>query len=432
MKGKQLAGQYTFFIIFWIGAVFGFISNEWLQPLMGVRSQVMWTLDAAFFVLACCMVRRWQLWIPLLVLLSVSWVVTCLINGLPLLFWLNGVREFIGITLVYPVVCSFCDDEASREHFLRQLNRQLLIFLFIQAFCILYQFLYYGEAGDLGGGSYGWFYSGQVSVSIYLVSFYLLQSRINSNRLFRSLNDNKLLLILLLPTFFNETKISFVMLALYIVLLLPIDRKLLLRLVWGLPLAAALLWGAVQLYVLTTNSHVQGNRFESFEDLAAYFMLEDVEEAEGDAKWNIENSSKGIADVPRLTKVFYLPLLNEQEPGHVLTGFGIGHFKGGTSMATSEFADEYDWLLMGSIPYAFHIYIQLGLMGLALLIVFWLWVFFVPPRRQVQRRLNVQILLAFTVMIMACYIDVFRNLSFCMIFFSLMAASWIDKPAETE
>lgn len=101
-------------------------------------------------------------------------------------------------------------------------------------------------------------------------------------------------------------------------------------------------------------------------------------------------------------------------------------------MATSEFADEYDWLLMGSIPYAFHIYIQLGLMGLALLIVFWLWVFFVPPRRQVQRRLNVQILLAFTVMIMACYIDVFRNLSFCMIFFSLMAASWIDKPAETE
>ena len=152
-------------------------------------------------------------------------------------------------------------------------------------------------------------------------------------------------------------------------------------------------------------------------------MVESVENAEGGARWDIENN-RGVTDVPRFTKLMYTVLLNEQEPGHVLIGFGVGQFKGGTQVQQSDFARTYDWLLMGSIPYLFHIYIQMGLIGLAMLLAYGIFIAVKRPQWAPHRDLNLQLMLLAVVLLVCFYNDMLRNLAFCMLFFTLMATSW--------
>ena len=81
----------------------------------------------------------------------------------------------------------------------------------------------------------GWF-SGILSFSIYYASFYLLNKRIDRNNIMRSLYKNWTLIFLLFPTFLNETKISFALIIAYFILLLPIDRKYIIRITFLSPL----------------------------------------------------------------------------------------------------------------------------------------------------------------------------------------------------
>jgi len=184
-----------------------------------------------------------------------------------------------------------------------------------------------------------------------------------------------------------------------------------------------LLWVGLFIYNYTTSLSQSGIHFSSVEDVVAYFVLDDLEKVEGDARWNMENN-RGITDVPRFTKLAYLAVLNEQEPGHMLTGFGVGQFKGGTQIATSDFARTYDWLLMGSVPYIFHIYIQLGIVGLVLLQLYVVFLALKRPHWASGRDVNLQLMLLAVVLIVYLYNDMLRNLAFCMLFFSLLAASW--------
>ena len=414
--------QMVFWMVFWVWATFGFLADDVFKPLQQVRSALMWTLDATMVVMALAVVRRKAWLLGIAAFVALTWVVTCVINRESTLFWVNGMREFVGLLLVYPVMLFIMDYDTSRSHFLDSFDRQGLYFLIVQALCIVIQLAMYG-AGDLVGGGFGHFYSGQVSVAIYLVSFLLIRRRIDYDHFLYSLGQNKVYIILLLPTFLNETKVSFVMLVLYFLLLVPVDRKLLQRWAVVMHLVAIVPWLAVTFYSYTTRNNLEGNRFGSTQELMAYFMLDDIEKAEGDARWNIENN-RGIADVPRLTKLMYLAVLNQQEPGHVLAGFGVGHFKGGTQIVASQFARDYDWLLMGSVPYVFHIYIQLGLLGLLLLQLYWVALALYRPQWASARDEGLQLMLLAVVLIIYFYNDMLRNLAFCMIFFTLLAASW--------
>ena len=424
MKDYSPIYQRTFFVVLWVLSTFGFISDEILPPLESMSSIVNLLADVVLATLAVCIIRNRLHLACIGVFVLVSCYITCFYNNLSTIFWVNGLRDFIGLLTAYPILCYFYSDPVRRQRFVESLDKQLLIFLVLQAFCIPFQMLQYGE-GDHGGGSFGNWYSGQVSICIYAISFYLMHKRLDTSHFFASLNRNKILILLLFPTFLNETKVSFVLIVLYFLLLMPLDRKFFTRALWITPTAALLLFIGINVYqAVESNSHED---IFSEEYLIGYFMLDDPEHAESDALWNMDNGTN--ADVPRITKFMYLPILNEQEPGHVWTGFGIGQFKGGTNMDLSEFAYEYDWLLMGSIPYMFHTYIQLGIIGVAMLLAWLAVIFGVRPSWVARRDYNVQLLVIFIVMLLFVHIDILRNPEFCMILFAIFTSSWL--PRET-
>lgn len=413
--------QLTLWAVFWVWGTFGFLADDVFRQLQPMRPMLMLVLDAIIALMACVMVRRLWAWVCIAVFMGLSWLATCMLNHEVTLFWVNGMREFIGLLMIYPIVLFIMDEPKSRERFLDSFDRQGLYFIMVQCFCIIVQWFMYG-AGDLVGGGYGHYYSGQVSVTIYLISFALIRRRIDYDHFVKSLGENKIYILLLLPTFLNETKVSFVMLGLYFLLLAPIDRKLLMRLMIVVPLLALLTTVGLAVYNYTTELSQSGTNFNSLEDAVAYFVLDDLEKVEGDARWNIENNH-GRADVPRLSKLMYLAVLNEQEPGHVIAGFGVGQFKGGTQMAQSDFAREYDWLLMGSIPYVFHVYIQMGVLGLLMFVCYAVFLAWKRPRGT-QRDVNLQLMLLAVALLVCLYNDMFRNLAFCILFFTLLSSSW--------
>ena len=423
MKDNSPIYQRLFFFIFWVGATFGFITDEIVTELASSRSMVMLGLDALWVLLACCTVRKRAHLAGIAVILVFSGVATCMTNGLSLFFWANGMRDFLGIMLAYPVMCYFMGDERRREQFEPALDRHVLYFLLAQAVCGTYQFVEYG-GGDHCGGSFGNWYSGQVSMCIYIGSYYLVHKNLDTDHFFSSLRDNKLPIILLFPTFLNETKISFVLIAIYIVLLIPIDRKLLARALWMLPGAVLLGWAAISVYVSVTG----GEDIFSMDYIEKYVMVEDMDAVEGGALWEQE---QGVAaDVPRFTKIMYLAVLYEQEPGHEMQGWGVGQFKGGNGMEISEFAYQYDWLLSGSVPYMFHVVIQLGWVGLVLVVLWLIVLFLLKPAWSVRRDFNTQVFVMLVLLIIMGYNDSLRDLWMCMFTFMLMASSW--KPAWDE
>ena len=422
MKDYSPIYQRLFFVIFWVTMTFGFISEELLPPLVDWRSSVLLLTDALWVLLACITVRRtWHI-VAIASFLVVSYLCTCIFNDLSVVFWANGLRDFLGLMLAYPVVCYFMSDESRRERFVPSLDRQLLIFLVIQAFCVTYQFLLYG-AGDHGGGSLGNNGSGQISTIIYIVSYYLLHKRLDTDHFFASLNENKLLIFLLFPTFLNETKISFLLIIIYFVLLLPLDRRFLVRAMWAIPIVLGLVWVGAGVYTMVVRN--SGEDITSMEYLTQYLSIDDIDEAEQGALWDIEQGNK--ADVPRLAKLMYLPLLHTLEPGHEVVGFGLGQFKGGTQLDVSDFADRYDWLLMGSIPYLFHVHIQLGLVGIACLFAWLLALFIIKPSWSTGRDLNIQMFVALVILMVMFYNDMLRALTFSMIFYTFFTASWLPQ-----
>lgn len=420
MKDYSPIYQRLFFVIFWVTVLFGFISEEFFKELLPWRSTVFLVTDALWVILACLTVRR-PLHVAVVgVFVVVTYVSTCFLNELSTVYWINGLRDFMGLVLAFPVVDYFMSDEERRVRFEMSLDRQLLYFLLVQAFCLPYQFMKYG-AGDHGGGSMGNNFSGTMSMCIYIASFMLMRKRLDTERFFASLNDNKLLIFLLFPTFLNETKISFILIVMYFVLLLPLDRRYLVRAMWVMPILVMIAWVGASVYTTIVKS--QGDDITSMEYLSEYLAGEDLDNIESGAQWDIDENN--AADVPRIAKLLYLPLLHTQEPGHEALGFGVGQFKGGTTLEVSDFAYRYDWLLMGSIPYLFHVHIQLGLVGVALVLCWLLSLFVLKPSWSKGRDYNIQLFVAMLLFLIMLYNDSLRNLTFTMMLFSFFASSWL-------
>ncbi len=165
------------------------------------------------------------------------------------------------------------------------------------------------------------------------------------------------------------------------------------------------------------------------EDYLVEYVFSDLENAEENVEWGIENNESGVADVPRLTKFLLLPMFEDENPGHVLLGFGVGHFKGGTKLDHSEFFDQYEWYLVGTIPYLIHLYLQLGVLGVLVFIVFLVSLFIRHPECCSIRDLNLQLFLALLIGMMFFYAESLRDPLFCIVVYGLLAGAWF--PDET-
>lgn len=408
------------FTAFWVYALFGFISNELLPFMAGARTVFLLFYDATIVSLGLLTLKKKEDIFFILSFIVISFIFTCNLNGYSFLYYINGLRDFITFLFIIPIFRYFFSEEDRRNDFIKSFDKQLYMFLVIQVPCVVWQFIKYG-ANDHGGGSLGNWNSGVVSTLIYLISFYLIQKHFDKNNYIKSLWENKRYIILLFPTFLNETKVSFVFLIMYFFLLIPIDRKIFIRVLAAIPIFVGLVFAAITLYLSSTGN--TGDIF-SLEYYMEGYLMDD--ESEDWALWLFENGEWSDDDVPRFTKILYLSEINEEYPGHVYTGFGVGLFKGGTIMDTSDFYIQNEWFLMGTVPYVIHILMQLGLVGLIWIIVFWV-VKIGLPRKDTKRNLNLQLYIIFLVLIIFFYNDTFRNPFMSLILLYVLENSFESK-----
>ena len=424
--------------VFWVLGTIGFIIDEIIPGASSLRSYVLLACDGVLVMLGLMCMRHKADFLYAGSLLLISVVSSLVFNRLPIPFTVNGLRVFVGVMFVYPIFRYFMDSASRREHFVDKLDKHLEIFLWLQVFCIGYQFVLYG-ADDHGGGSLGNWASGTISMMIYLISFYLMKKHINPRHFMASILTNYKYVLLLTPTFLNETKISFVLLVLYFVLLVPIDKRLFSRAVFVIPVMALLFAFGYTTYQLTykgetTTGRVDDGNVDIFsEEYLMEYIISDVENAEEGVEWTLDNSEFGTADIPRVTKFLLLPMFEEDNPGHVPLGFGVGHFKGGTKMDHSEFYTQYEWYLMGTIPYLIHIYLQLGVIGVLWFVVYLVSLFVRHPEGCSRRNLNIQLFVAILISINFFYIEAMRDPFFCIVLYGILAMAWLpddEKSAE--
>lgn len=418
MVDKYKFYYYTFITVFWIAMTWGFITDEIFPFLEAVKPMLYLVIDAVLVFLGFATLRQRGDVAVVLSFFVLAILSTVILNHLSLLFLFNGLRDFIGLIFVVPILRYFFNSPNGVE-FRAKFDRQLYILLCLQAFCLVFQFIRYG-AGDHGGGTFGFGGSGIVSMMVYMLSFYFISQRWDSSNFARSFMANKKYILLLIPTFLNETKASFLLLILYFILLLKFDRKAVLRLIFITPLFIAAFIGVVSLYMNVTNQEadeVFSEEFvtnylygENLEDLAEIGMMVQDGEFDMDARnWWEE-------DIPRFGKIVLVwPMLKEGSGG-LWFGRGVGQFKGGTIVDNTDFYKKNQWLMFGSKPLTFTLLVQLGFSGIIwFLLVIFRDLYAKGSRRPMHRQMLIFLWACVTLVMM--YNDSMREFCFCAVFF---------------
>lgn len=360
----------------------------------------------------------------------VSYYSTCIVNSEPLFVWLNGLRRYAPYMFVLPIIRWLWSDPERRARFMRLLDRNLYIFLWVQFPCLSLQALLYGM-GDYGGGSLGWYYSGVISQTIYLISFYLMVRSWRPDRGYLgNLGDNWVLLALLFPSFLNETKISFIFLVMYFLLLIPFDRYLLRRLLIVIPMMFVALCGAFWWYVTYVDLKGDILRDDFFDN---YVMGDDmIDFAFELMDRDVDTDDVWESDYARGIKFALLPTLLERgEKNNELWGYGIGQFKGGNFTEKTKFAKRYEWFLRGTQTEMFDTVVELGYLGGALLLVYWMVVFrFFRRVGRGNRNKRMQLWLGGNMLLMIMYSPSFDTLPFVVIAltFCFISSRWKELP----
>ena len=101
----------------------------------------------------------------------------------------------------------------------------------------------------------------------------------------------------------------------------------------------------------------------------------------------------------------------------------------GDGAKKSKFAQRYFWLLQGTIIQAHVTWLEAGLIGLGMYVLYWLSVFRVF-RRRLSRNLQLQWMLGFMVLIFSVYNAPFFVIPFIIIFLFLVYISsrWGEMP----
>lgn len=415
----------SFFGAMWVMLCFGFVAEELIPPLESLRSFVFLLCEVVFLGLGLFTLRS-KRDITVFVSFVVLAVVSSKLNNLSPVYVINGTRDFFGLLFAIPII-RFVLKSKHRDQFIESFDKQLFVFLFIQAFCLVWQFVRYG-ANDHGGGSMGNGFSGIVSTLIYIISFYLLSKRWNFDNYWVGIRDNKIYFILLLPTFLNETKISFIFLMAYFILLLKVEWKTVFKVLVSIPLIIVGMVGAGLAYLTITQQSFENVFSQSAMD--DYMIGEDPEElidlavAIQDEIYDEEDI--GLIDIPRFSKLLLVPEALPDSEGGVLLGAGVGQFKGGSVLQLTEYAERWNWLLSGSIPFVFFILMQLGLIGVA-------WMFFVLitallPRSSTLMGKNIKLFLWIIILLIMFYNDSLRYFPLCFILFYIALRGYINVP----
>ena len=406
---------WIFVVTFWVTYCWGFVAEEFCPPLTSVSNAVTTLGEFTIFALGIITVRKTGDVVILVSYFVLAFLSTIMVNHIPVGTMINGTREFVGLLCVVPILRYFLTSEY-RAEFRRKMDRQLEIWLWIQAFCVTEQFLRYG-ANDHGGGSMGNGSSGLVSMSIYFISFYLVSRRWDADNYFRSLKENIKYIILLYPSFLNETKISFILFVCYFALLMKFDKRLLLKTIYIVPASAIALVGVGWAYFEATEQ--DADRVLSEEFFTDYLYGADLGEVVDMAimvqtgEMEVDPSQWWTVDVPRFAKLVLISPILEEEPGGTLLGAGVGQFKGAASGSQTRFAKMNQWVLNATRPMLFEIFVQLGYLGLVWYFCTICYRLFTRNRRHPLSR-QIQVLFGVATFVMLFYNQAFAILQFCL------------------
>ena len=134
--------QRLFFIGFWLATCTGFVSdliwgNTSTSPLTTL-SQL--TVDVILLFLAVCTMRKTIDIIFVSSFLVIAAISGFIVNNDSIVVWLNGLRYFFPVMFLPPILRYFWATEYRHDLFVKSLDKQLYIFLWLQVPTVLFQF----------------------------------------------------------------------------------------------------------------------------------------------------------------------------------------------------------------------------------------------------------------------------------------------------
>jgi len=257
---------------------------------------------------------------------------------------LNGLREpvffFASLIVVYDL---FHSEYGTKM--LHRLTLFLIVFALVQIPLTIIQFIEFG-AGDGVGGTYGTAGgSGYITQLLFIICFFFAVrfASLEDGTSF-SLKKLPFLLPVLLPCAINETKISFVLLGVFIILV-STSRRRMIRTVPLLALGLGLAFALNYFYSSTV------------EDTSRLLDRDFIE------KYLVTNEANVSADMPRFQRLTYMFRMMGDDVGSYLLGIGYGVIGGGNVLGMSRLGRSLYYLVTGSRILLFRTWIQGGLIG---------------------------------------------------------------------
>jgi hypothetical protein len=132
----------------------------------------------------------------------------------------------------------------------------------------------------------------------------------------------------------------------------------------------------------------------------------------------LAGDAESYNDIPRFTKIVIgLEVLSENN--NIILGQEYGAFKGGTTLALTPFAENYQWLISGSRSYIFYLLVSGGL-TLIFLILFLIIGEIIRKRGFENYETGLLRFITSIFFILLFYNDAFRNPAFLIIFIYLL------------
>lgn len=305
---------------------------------------------------------------------------------------LNGMREILGIMSMvtfYNKVFSEGNEDLA-EDYIGIVTKYAPIFLVLQIPAAFSQNFRFGPS-DYVGGTIGYLGSGILSLELVCLVYFM-------HFFVKSIKTNALLYFALIPMFLNETKVSFILIPMMVLFIfIKLDVKNILIGVGG----------AIGFFLLFNQFYAAS--YLDFDNSAAGIFTADF----------LSNYLMGdiytFEDVPRATKIIIGWNLLLQDLNMFFFGVEYGLFKGGKLVEMSSFSQTYHWVLVGTRPYFFFLFMQGGL----LLITGFFWLIFYINKffKNVNK---FQMFLVVVLLLIMIYNDSLRNANFITIFFFLM------------
>lgn len=408
---------FIFFAVLWLYTCIGSI-YQLIPALEFLQSPVNVLCDGTIILLALTTIRRRSLkYLYMFFAVIFVGIISYIHNygGISLVQFFNGVRSIVSVFFSLIFITNMFYGK-KRIQFYQAMNAFILTYLILQIPVSIWQAAVFGVGTDSIGGTLGGDHSGNMSILIYLCSFFVLMQNFDGNKILKSLFANKWLILCWIPSFINETKITFILMIIFFVLCLNISFAKIHKNIILISLAAAMLF----LYLYAYQKTESAGRGLGEILTGEYYIAEFTGTGGTDplAEKDLQRSLRIILTLSLLTEDNFT----------IIFGKSFGHFNI-NSMNYTDFAKKYDYLVKGSNPFFTIILLQVGILGF--FIVYLAMFIGISDRKSILPRFNnnhnkMRSFLIAVLILVSYYNTALRNFIFPVLFFYL--GIWASSP----